>query len=84
MSELLDELIELRKQEVKYYEEYLSRILELTKQVSDPALSVQYPKALNSNAKRALYDNLSNNEDLALDIDKEICSVKRMDGEVIK
>mgnify|MGYP000078381371 CR=1 FL=1 len=86
MSELLNELIELRKQEIKNYEEYLKRILELTKQISDPAKSVQYPKTLNTNAKRSLYDNLGNNEELAMNIDKEICSVKKDNwrGNIIK
>ena len=77
MSALLTELIQLRKQEDKEYEEYLNRILELTKQISSPTNSVQYPATVNTNAKRALYDNLDNDEELAIKIDAEICRVKK-------
>jgi len=79
MSDLLEELIKLRKQEVEEYEEYLKRILELTKKVVNPSNSVQYPTSLNTNARRALYDNLNNNEELAVKIDEEILSVKKDD-----
>ena len=57
MSELLDALILQRKQEALDYQEYLAKIVELTKQVSRPE-SGQYPLAINSGALRALYDNL--------------------------
>ena len=70
MSELLDALIEQRKQEALDYQEYLAKIVELTKKVKNPRRRVAYPKALNTPAKRALYDNLGKDEALALAVDR--------------
>jgi type I restriction enzyme R subunit len=77
MSELLTEIIDFRKHETDEYEKYLKRILELTKDVVKPTNACGYPKTLNSNAKRALYDNLRKDEKLALNIDNEIRYVKK-------
>ena len=57
MSELLDALIRQRKQEAMDYKAYLAKIVELTRQVSQPE-KASYPLAINSPARRALYDNL--------------------------
>ena len=57
MSELLDALINQRKQEAIDYKVYLEKIVALTKRVSCPG-SERYPPAINSPARRALYDNL--------------------------
>ena len=57
MSELLDALITQRKQEAIDYKAYLEKIVALTKRVSGPD-SERYPPAINSPARRALYDNL--------------------------
>lgn len=57
MSELLDALIAQRRQAAVEYKAYLARIVELTKQVSQPQ-SQAYPVPINSPARRALYDNL--------------------------
>jgi type I restriction enzyme, R subunit len=78
MSELLDELIKLRKQEAEKYEEYLTRVVALTQQVKNPTAAA-YPKTLNTAARRALYDNLGKNEALALALDTEILRTKRND-----
>ena len=77
MSTLLDELIKERKAEAKGYEEYLAKIVELCKKLKNPAISSSYPKSLNSNAKRALFDNLSHDEKLTIDLDYEICHTKK-------
>jgi type I restriction enzyme R subunit len=58
MSELLDALIQTRKQQAIDYKAYLARIVELTKQASAPETQASYPAAINSPALRALYDNL--------------------------
>ena len=86
MSTLLDELIKERKQEAKSYKEYLARIVELSKKVKNPAQSTTYPKSLNSNAKRALYDNLSQDEELTTALDAEIYHTKKdgWRGNIIK
>jgi type I restriction enzyme R subunit len=57
MSELLDALIEQRRQEAVDYRNYLAKIVELTRRVSQPETR-DYPPAVNSPARRALYDNL--------------------------
>ncbi|BAZ25531.1 type I site-specific deoxyribonuclease, HsdR family protein [Kalymmatonema gypsitolerans NIES-4073] len=77
MSTLLDELIQLRKTAAEDYKGYLQQIVELSKQVVQPSNSSQYPQSLNSPAKRALYDNLNQNEGLALRIDDAIRKTKK-------
>ncbi|RCV62835.1 type I restriction enzyme, R subunit [Methanophagales archaeon] len=77
MSTLLDELINERKEEAKSYKEYLAKIVELSKKVKKPADSAIYPKRLDSNAKRALYDNLSHDEELTIALDAEISHTKK-------
>ena len=77
MSVLLDELIRLRKVAAQNYAEYLKRIVELTKQVKNPAVSVTYPTSLHSKARRALYDNLDRDEALAVALDEAILSTKK-------
>ena len=72
MSLLLDEIIALRKEQVTDYREYLRKIVELTKKVKDPSQSADYPRTINSGAKRALYDNLEQDESLVLAIDSDI------------
>ncbi|MEP0880982.1 HsdR family type I site-specific deoxyribonuclease [Trichocoleus sp. ST-U3] len=77
MSALLDELIQERKTAAQEYEDYLNKIVTLSRQVTQPATSTQYPPSLDSSAKRALYDNLDQNEALALAIDNEIRQTKK-------
>jgi type I restriction enzyme, R subunit len=79
MSELLDALIEQRKKAAIDYAEYLAQIVELTKQAKHPESGESYPKTLNSNAKRALYDNLAKDEALALALDKAVMDSKQDD-----
>jgi type I restriction enzyme R subunit len=77
MSEVLDTLIQERRQQVKDYEQYLKEIVELTQKVKNPATS--YPTRLNTPAKRALYTNLGNDEERALAVDA-IIRQKKKDG----
>lgn len=58
MSELLDALIEQRRQEALDYQAYLKSIVELSRQVSMPDGQTCYPASINTGALRALYDNL--------------------------
>lgn len=71
MSALLDEIIAARKARAIEYEEYLKRIAELAKRVEE-GQAEDTPKALNSPGKRALYNNLDQNEEVALRIDETI------------
>jgi type I restriction enzyme R subunit len=77
MSELLDTLIQQRKEQALEYAEYLAKVVELTKQVQNPAVSTSYPSSLKTNAQRALYDNLGSNEELAISLDEAIKRTKK-------
>ncbi|TKJ41194.1 restriction endonuclease subunit R [candidate division LCP-89 bacterium B3_LCP] len=77
MSELLDALIQARKKEALDYKAYLAKIVELTKKVSKPETQSTYPSSINTSALRALYDNLDENENIAVQIDTAIRTVKK-------
>jgi type I restriction enzyme R subunit len=77
MSVLLEELIARRQREAIEYEAYLAEIEELCRKVATPP--THYPPTLHTRAQRNLYDNLSDNEDLALAVDAAILAV-RQDG----
>jgi len=66
MSELLDALIVQRRQEALDYKDYLEKIVELARQVMNPTAGQSYPRSLDTQAKRALFDNLNKDEPLAL------------------
>jgi type I restriction enzyme R subunit len=72
MSELLDSLIEQRKNQAMEYRQYLEKIAELTRKVKNPIAGSDYPATLDTGAKRSLYDNLGKNEARALAIDGAI------------
>jgi type I restriction enzyme R subunit len=79
MSELLDALVRQRRKEALDYQEYLRRIVELSKQVANPEFVGSYPKSMNTAGKRALYDNLGKDEALALAIDGAIHASRQDD-----
>ena len=64
MSELLDALIAQRKKGALDYQAYLAEIVQLAKKVQQPSTG-PYPSKIDTAAKRALYDNLDKDEDLA-------------------
>jgi type I restriction enzyme R subunit len=76
---LLNALIRQRKKEAIDYKAYLAQVVELTKQVSKPESHSAYPGILNSPARRALFDNLGHNEQLAVAVDTAILNVKKAD-----
>ncbi|WP_416885528.1 type I restriction endonuclease subunit R [Marinospirillum sp.] len=80
MSVLLDELIELRRQKAIEYQEYLEKIRELSRKVirSEQTAS-NYPSSMDSNPKRAFYDNFGQDELLATKIDTAIRYTKKAD-----
>jgi type I restriction enzyme R subunit len=47
--------------------------------VQNPATGMTYPRRLDTPAKRALYDNLGNDEPLALALDRAIRGTKKDD-----
>jgi type I restriction enzyme R subunit len=72
MSVLLDELIRERKEQATQYANYLQKIVDFVKKLKSTTATGSYPAAINTKAKRALYDNLDNNEQLALKIHENI------------
>ena len=79
MSKLLEALIAQRRKGALGYQEYLARIAELTKQARHPGGGSDYPVAMNTPAKRALYNNLGRVPALALAVDQAVQN-NRMDG----
>lgn len=77
MSVLLDELIKMRKEETLEYEKYLQKIIAASCKVMKPETASEYPASMNTGAKRALYDNLGNNEVLAKELDDKILKTKK-------
>lgn len=71
MSVLLDEIIKARKAKALDYEAYLKQIADLVSKVVQ-GVAEETPAALNTPGKRALYNNLSNNEALALKVDQAV------------
>ena len=76
MSELLDALIEQRREGAMDYEAYLAQIVELTRTVAaGPAGAAGgYPAAVTTKALRAMYDNTGRDEGLAVRIDAAVRS----------
>lgn len=77
MSTLLDELIKQRKKQTLEYEAYLDKIVELTKKVTRTDSTNPYPERIDSNGKRALYDNLDQDEELSVMVDQGIQYTKK-------
>ncbi|RAU22673.1 restriction endonuclease subunit R [Paramagnetospirillum kuznetsovii] len=78
MSELLDELIAARKAKALDYEEYLKQIADLAKKV-EVGLAPDTPEKLDTSGKRALWNNLGQDEAKALKVDAAVRDV-RPDG----
>ncbi len=68
LSSLLNDLILQFREKKLTYLEYLQQIHDLAKKVIDKE-DRNYPKKINTNALKILYDNLDENEALVLDID---------------
>jgi type I restriction enzyme R subunit len=75
MSALLDEIIATRKAKAIEYEEYLKRIAELAKRV-EAGHGEETPEHIDTPGRRALYNNLNQNEELAMKIDDAIRRVR--------
>jgi type I restriction enzyme, R subunit len=71
MSALLDEIIATRKAKAIEYESYLKQIAELAAKVQ-AGQAEDTPKTLNTPGLRALYNNLNQNEGLAIKIDEAV------------
>jgi len=78
ISALLDEIIANRKAKAIEYEEYLKRIAEIAQRI-EMGQAHEAPPSLNTPGKRALYNNLGQDEELALKVDEAVKS-SRPDG----
>jgi type I restriction enzyme R subunit len=78
MSQLLDEIIALRRTKAIEYEEYLKRIAELVREVHTGG-GPGVPPDINTPGKRALFNNLGEDEALAVKVHDTIMKV-RPDG----
>lgn len=87
ISRILDDLTKRRKEQAIDYKNYLEEIGAFIKKFTGyNQEGINYPAILKSKAQKALYDNLGENEDLALKIDKEI-RIRKKDswrGDIIK
>jgi len=77
MSQLLDALIKERKTQALHYTAYLEKVAALARKVQKPESEASYPPAINSGPRRAFYDNLGKDEDLAVRLDTAIRDVKK-------
>jgi len=75
MSKLLKEIIADRKNKVIEYEEYLKKIADLCKGIKTQSYT-EYPNTIDTAPRRIMYDNLENNEKIALAVDEAIMSSK--------
>ncbi|WP_299561868.1 hypothetical protein [uncultured Sulfitobacter sp.] len=71
MSELLIDLVRQRRDEASEYEEYLERIAALVRNAK-AGHGKEYPETITSPGRKALYDNLGDNEALALEVDRAV------------
>lgn len=79
MSELLDDLIQERRQQAIDYQGYLEKVKHLSAQIVQPIGThpQAYPASINTPALRSLYDNLGQNEVLAVQVDTTVRSTKK-------
>ena len=78
MSALLRQLVEKRKNDVINYEEYLRQIIELAKKVHKPESCTEYPADIReSAAKRAFYDYLDGDANVANQLHEAVMSSKQ-------
>lgn len=71
MAALLAEIIRNRREKAIQYEEYLQQIAELINRVNAGTVDSTPPR-LDTPGKRALYNNLEHNEELALRLDQAV------------
>lgn len=75
MSEVLDALIQKRREEAMAYEAYLSEVVTLTKKIVQPETHLSYPAELTTKAQQALFGNIQTfiiSDDYTLDEDDKV------------
>lgn len=76
MSELLDAILEERRQDSLEYKDYLAKLLEHATKVGKGESDTEYPEWANNGARRALVDFFSPEHDIAIEVDKVVLQSK--------
>lgn len=76
MSQLLDEVIKLRKSQAISYEEYLKHVEDLAKTMQSGTIKTTSSPHINTAGKKALYNALNENEELVLKIHDKVLTAK--------
>jgi type I restriction enzyme R subunit len=76
MSELLNAILQERRDNVSDYEEFLRKMAELARKVAAKHSSGHYPASIINRPQRAFHDNLGRYAGLAVDVDGAIRRVK--------
>lgn len=79
MSELLEAVIEQRREDALSYEAYLKEVKKLAQELTAPGGTTTYPDSIDTRGKQSLYDNLDQNEELVTRIDEAIRHTKKAD-----
>ena len=79
MSVLLDEIIRERRNKAIEYANYLRKIVDFVHKLKSTTSTGSYPATINTKAKRALFDNLNGDEQLALKVHVSIINSKADD-----
>ena len=77
MSELLDALIEQRREEAISYEKYLQEVKALAEGITRPEGTTSYPASIDTRGKQALYDNFGQDEELVSKVDYAVHSTRK-------
>ena len=76
---MLDALIRQRKEEALDYKAYLDELAELAGKVREPSDAGGYPASVDTQARRALYDNLDRDETAAIRVDTAVRHTRKDD-----
>ncbi|TDW70578.1 type I restriction endonuclease subunit R [Kribbella pratensis] len=76
MSELLDSLIQKRREGALDYQAYLAQLLEAARKLGIQESDTAYPEWADDGAKRALFDLLYPDQHLAIDVDRVVRHTK--------
>jgi len=79
MSVILDNLVKRRIKEDVEYQDYLNKIIELTRKVVNQGGGPPRPPTIDTRAKQALYDNFGQNEKKAITIHETVIRSKYAD-----
>ena len=77
MSELLDAVLEERRQQALAYKEYLAKILDIAQQAGSKDTGRSYPSWVKSDGQRALVDFFWPDEGIAIEIDSAVRNNKQ-------